>query len=337
MNEIELSGIDGTNPLGFLAALGTLVTLHEGEGGEQEARLGWRRQYTWVPVLYGCRVVDQQMLATKLENVLKGRAVDPLAETRRRQEQEAFDKAKKKATDKKKEISKRKLKGKDREETIEMELRPLEKDLNQKRLQWLAVLKDAVPSPELALGKRPDCTPLEFREYAQSFLDDTTWNSRRAIDLLAAFGSDAQLKKKDDAIEPTPFCFISGSGQQWFLDTARQLMGRVAAEGIQRTLFERWTYPDRKLSMRWDPIEDRQYALMDTDPTSEDARTEWMANLLAYRALVLFPCAPTRRGLGTTGWSVNKDGWFFTWPIWQLPASPDTIRSLLQLAELRGV
>jgi len=86
------------------------------------------------------------------------------------------------------------------------------------------------------------------------------------------------------------------------------------------------------------PMEDRRYALMDRDPTASDnkSRTMWMANLLAYRALSLLPCAPTRRGLGATGWSAAADDPVFTWPIWDAGADPDTIRSLLQDRALAG-
>ena len=76
---------------------------------------------------------------------------------------------------------------------------------------------------------------------------------------------------------------------------------------------------------------------MDRDPTASDnkSRTVWMANLLAYRALPLFPCAPGRWGLGTTAWApIDEENLAFTWPIWEFTAPPDTIRSLLQLGEL---
>src|SRR5262249_7402142 len=131
-----------------------------------------------------------------------------------------------------------------------------------------------------------------------------------------------------------PFCFITGSGHQYFLDTVRQLMKEAAAERVRKVLFEPWTYTDEKLSLRWDPMEDRRYSLMDRDPTATDnkSRTVWMANLLAYRALSLFPSAPGRRGLETTGWSGS--GEFFTWPIWEHPADPDTIRSHMLLPDL---
>jgi hypothetical protein len=45
-----------------------------------------------------------------------------------------------------------------------------------------------------------------------------------------------------------------------------------------------------------------------------------------------------RRGLGTTGWSSpGNDGPAFTWPIWESAAPPDTVRSLVQLAELAEI
>jgi hypothetical protein len=109
--------------------------------------------------------------------------------------------------------------------------------------------------------------------------------------------------------------------------------------------------------LRWDPIEDRRYALMDRDPTASDnkSRTVWMANLLAYRALVLFPSVPTKGVLETTAWhetpqsgqrrkDARRQGrepasWRdmdFTWPLWVHPADPDTIRSHMLLPALKG-
>lgn len=45
----ELQGIDGTNPLGFLAAVGTLVVLHQ---AGHDTRLAWKQKRTWLPVLH---------------------------------------------------------------------------------------------------------------------------------------------------------------------------------------------------------------------------------------------------------------------------------------------
>lgn len=52
-----LPGLDGTNPLGFLAALGLQRTLHE---AGKEPRLQWQAaNATWVPVLVSCEEAEE--------------------------------------------------------------------------------------------------------------------------------------------------------------------------------------------------------------------------------------------------------------------------------------
>jgi hypothetical protein len=279
-------------------------------------------------------LADPRVLSQLLAKPLRGRAIPDSADKARTAMQKEFDAAKKAVKDKREEIKKRGLRGKDRKAAVEAEVSPLVRNLHAKRQSWLVALKAAVPSSELAIGKHIDCTNDEFRIHATDFLADAGHANRETIDLLTAFGSDACLQKSG-RIAATPFCFITGSGHQYFLDTVRQLMDAVAPERVHAALFEPWTYRDKKLSMRWDPIEDRRYALMDRDPTASDneSSTVWRANLLAYRALVLFPSAPSRKGLATTGWC-RGDAPAFTWPIWEDPAHLDTIRSLLQVRAL---
>jgi len=50
MAELLLNGLDGTNPLAFFAALGTLSALHE--IGPGDCRLSWREVDTWRPVIH---------------------------------------------------------------------------------------------------------------------------------------------------------------------------------------------------------------------------------------------------------------------------------------------
>jgi hypothetical protein len=329
---VELAGLDGANPLGFLAALGALATVRQ--TGDAGARLAWKRSATWVPVLHGVSVWEPRALSRILNDALRGKAVAGDADSRREEAKREFDAVTKAVKDKLAVIKKRGLRRSDRKAAIHAEVLPLEEDRRQKRQAWLAALKQAVPSPELAIGQRIDCTAAEFRDSATGFLADVREANRQTVDLLAAFGSDACVAdERSGRIVATPFCFITGSGHQYFLDTVRQLMKRATPERIHAALFEPWTYRDETLSMRWDPLEDRRYALMDRDPTASDnkSRTVWMANLLAYRALVFFPSAPSERGLATTAWRRMND---FTWPMWEQPADSDTIRSLLQLSEL---
>lgn len=330
---LALSGLNGANPLAFLAALGTIASLRS--VGHTEVRLGWIQGLTWVPRLHIVGVNDEGDLADLLVDVLRGKAITDEAEEKRNTAERAFQAAKKAVNDKRNEIKDRGLRGKDRKAALQTEVTPLEEEFKKARHAWLGTLKDAVSRPELAIGKHIDCNEDEYREHAFALLAGAGHEDREPLDLVAAFGSDASLNKSG-RITATPFCFITGSGHQYFLDTVRQLMLEVTAERIHAALFRPWTYDDEKLSLRWDPLEDRRYALMDRDPTASDnkARTVWMANLLAYRALALFPSAPRARRLATTAWIRDEGRVTFTWPIWEQPAGPDTICSLLQLSEL---
>lgn len=332
----ELRALDGTNPLGFLAALGTMVTLTR--RGVTGARLRWRQARTWVPVLEGTGVADERALAEAVAEGLRGEPVANDAERVRERAQRAMEEARTAARRKREEIRRRRLGRSERAEAEGRELRPLEQEYEARRRAWLEALRRAVPRPELALGARLDCTSEEFREHAAGFLADARHAGREALDMLAAFGSDACRRRNGDTIDPTPFCFASGSGRQNFLDTVRQLIGRVTAARVYDTLFEPWSYRDERLSLRWDPVEDRRYALLDRDPSGDAARTVWMANLLAYRALALFPTAPTGRGLAATGWGEEGDERrkekSFTWPLWDSPVGLDVVRSLLGVREI---
>ena len=331
---VELSGLDGANPLGFLAALGTLVTLHG--AGEKDARLWWRRGATWIPAIDGVATADPEGLSELVARELQGCEVAPKAEHKRMEAERRFKNAKRAVNQKQTDIRKRGLRRPERQAAIEAEVVPLQCEYGRAREAWLQALSAVVHRAELALGQRIDCTPDEYRQHAEALLAQSALANRDPVDLLAAFGGDACLNQRTGTIEPTPFQFITGSGHQFFLETVRQLMDRVSVERVHATLFEAWTYPDEGLSMRWDPIEDRRYALMDRDPTASDnkPRTMWMANLLGYRALALFPCAPCNGRLRVTGWTDLDGEAVFTWPLWEFAAPPDTIRSLLALREL---
>lgn len=333
---MELTGLDGTNPLGFLAALGTLVVARQ--AGESAACLGWTRRVTWTPVLEGLTTDKPEVFCERLAKGLRGKEIDPDAEKKRQDADKACREANTAVKTEYKKIKKEKLTREDRKDAIEKRVRPLEKEAQTKRDEWIEALKDSVPRPELALGARIDCKAEKYREYARKFIET---GEIEALPYLAAFGSDAcvedgQGESDERAIEATPFCFIRGSGGQNFLDTVRKLHAEVNAERLKQAFFEPWVYRDAGLSMRWDPGEDKRYALTDVKPADEGARTVWMANLLAYRSLSLFPCAPMRRALGATAWAHVDDELAFTWPLWEFAAGPDTVRTMLQLRELQS-
>ncbi len=328
---IELLALNGDNPLGFLAALGVVTVLHQ--TGEREIQLSWKRNFSRTPSLHGF-IGDKSALVKKLAIALKGRTVSEKAREEERKTKKAFK------------TTKRNWNKAKKRKAEKSELSRLEEEMKHCKKDWQNALKNADQSPELALGQRPDVEKDVYYDFAQDFLDKPSRLNRIAVDMLAAFGSDAIVARESNGkeksqIEVTPFCFIKGSGNQFFLDTARDLMNKVATgekELLCKPLFQKWDYLDETLSMRWDPLEDRRYALMDIDPSKIKSRTVWMANLLAYRSLALFPSAPVRGQLKTTGWirleESKKKRNVFTWPIWDKPIGVDTIRSLLQHSEL---
>jgi hypothetical protein len=331
---IALPALDGTNPLGFLAALGALITLRT--AGETHAQLHWKYHGAWQPVISSLSAVEPIALCDLLAGELRGSDVSQEAEAYREETQAAFEAASQ-ALKKRRELLKKEKPARERrQQIIEDEIVPLERHREAARHAWLKSLANAIPRRELALGKRIDCAEAEYREHALAFCAAGDHKSRDTLDMMAAFGSDACLREKSDALDPTPFQFITGSGHQFFLETVRQLMAKASGPRVHQALFERWVYQDDGLSMRWDPIDDRRYALMDRDPTASDnkSRTVWMANLLAYRGLALFPSAPCTRHLGVTAWTASEEGATFTWPIWDCAACPDVIRSILQLPGL---
>jgi hypothetical protein len=122
---LELPGLDGANPLGFLAALGTLATLDK--AGETKARLGWRRSVKWTPVLESVSSQNTEELCFLLAHALGGEAVASDAEEKRKSVEQEFDKAKKAVRNKRDEIKKRRLRGKEYKAVIEKEINPSEK------------------------------------------------------------------------------------------------------------------------------------------------------------------------------------------------------------------
>lgn len=182
----------------------------------------------------------------------------------------------------------------------------------------------------------------EYKAAATSAVADAVAGDRRHADFLAAFGSEIVQSeangKKTGQIADTAFRTMSGAGHQHFLGFMRELAGETEAEHLRRALFEAWRYTDPGPSMRWDPSDDRRYALRWLQPSGDPAKTVRGANRLAIEALPLLPTAPVGQRLETTGFTQRKGrGAVWTWPIWTEPANLDVARSLMTLPELQKV
>jgi len=260
---LVLSGLDGSNPLAFLAALGTHRLLSERWPGRR-VRMRWVERNGWRPELLNAEVED----AGEVCRVL------------------------------------------------------------QEEARWAPL--------ELFARLGNDLTVSEalFGEVAREVAGNAFANERTGVDFVAAFGSDIFGEK--DRMEYTDLCFITGSGHQHFLGTARGLAQATTAEHLREALFGEWRYADPKLSFRWDPEDAREYALRWKNPSSEGALTMWGANRLAFEGLPLLATMPTGDGQTTASFRRHRRVDEMTWPIWTRAASVDTVRSLLWSPDLQA-
>jgi hypothetical protein len=327
--DVILRGLDGSNPLGFLASIGVLVQASKDE--TIGVKMGWVQEDTWHPFLRICPALSTESLLEILLNGLKAQIPDASLIEEEVQLKKQLEEAKRK---------RRFASGPTGKESTTSEesadLAAVQKEFEKRRKDWLSARKKIIGSAELALGDSIVVPSREFRELTELLAGEADPKNRTHIDMMGAFGCEACVDPKTDRLDATPFCFINGSGHQWFLGTVNELMMKVDRERIRKCLFEPWMYEDDKLSMRWDPVEDRRYALMWDDPSKVKVKTVWAANLLAYRGLQLFPSVIEQGTLGTTGFETTNKRDYFTWPLWNGPLSLDVVRSVLSLKELRN-
>lgn len=206
----------------------------------------------------------------------------------------------------------------------------------------------------LAKVHRFDRSDLNYpAEQARALLREADDPARAG--LLDALMSDGATRE-DGSVWPTPLCFLFGQGHQHFLARLAEIPnGRLPAklaktrrppdlnapEFIAQALFAPWTRSDPTDGLRWDPAEDRRYALRADDPSGDPAGMQHGANRLAALALPALPGAAVRRRrdmrLLNIGTSYGEDGGIqITWPIWTAPARLTGIRALLAHPALAG-
>lgn len=195
-----------------------------------------------------------------------------------------------------------------------------------------------------------DYAPGESRELLQSAALDARPDDRLAIDLWSALMSDGAIKDdpKEIRVRPTPYCLLFGQGHQHFLERLASVpQGNLPKElaklksppdlnspaKISEALFAPWQRADATQSFRWDPFEDRRYALRFEDPSTDKALTVHGANRLAALALPLLTAMPVKQRteyrLAAIGTSAGHRGAItVSWPVWSLPATLDAIIAL---------
>ena len=263
-HNLPLPGLDGANPLGFLAALGTWRIADQIYPG---TRMHWKPHAGhWAPVL---------ALTEPVEN-------------------EAF--------------------------------------IKQLHPELAIMRKHRVFTFSQNLKLKPDQFEKEAKATMESWFET---GDQISAAFFAAFGGSVATNDQGD-IEDTALRTMSGAGHQHFLKTMNDLAEMTTEEQLQNTLFETWTYPDEKIGLRWDPSEDKRYALAWKTPSQAPPRPQRGANRLAIEALPLLPTFPVGSRLETTGFTGHRSNdTCWAWPIWTSPVSLDTGRSLLALRDIQ--
>ena len=266
--QLELTGLDGSNPLAFLAALGTLRTLTIASP-DASLEMKWSSESgIWKPSLRSVTdVLEPSQVCSKLISYLA----------------------------------------------------------SPRQLQLLE-----------EIGDNLTLSPNSFRELAKKTLDSSKLEDRIDADFMAAFGSDGTYQPHSNdrtLIQDTALRTMSGAGHQHFIRFMRDIIHQTTSSHIHEALFAPWRYQDqgRGLNLRWDPIDDRRYAMRWKNPSSDPNMTMRGANRLAIEAIPWFPTAVKGTSLETTGFTTLKGkGTFLHWPIWDRWAPATSITSLLQ-------
>ena len=144
----------------------------------------------------------------------------------------------------------------------------------------------------------------------------------------AALLSDVTVDGKGDP-KPTDLYFCAG--QQSFMGIAKGLSESVTEEEIEEAIFGPWQYQSVKRgTFMWDTRDDRNYALMATNPVTTDKTTIPGCDWLAFRGIGLLPSFGTMDRILTPGTSGRWKNGFWAWVLWRGAIGPAAIRTLMQ-------
>lgn len=187
------------------------------------------------------------------------------------------------------------------------------------------------------------------RVRARSFLETAVLSGARLrCALLDALFSDGAVGEKGKVLA-TPLCAMFGQGHQHFLGRLETVPKGIlpkslakqkrppdlnAPHFIHAALFVPWTREDETDSFRWDPAEDRRYALRFENPSGDAGRTVHGANRLAAIGIPALPGTTIERRGGVrflmVGAAYGTDNLVeITWPAPQRPASLCALRALM--------
>ena len=174
-------------------------------------------------------------------------------------------------------------------------------------------------NPKMPKGDELKLTPPDIRTYLE--LADRDLAGSLATALVAEDSLDDKGRAK-----PSDLYFAAG--RQKFVHAVRRLLRGVSCEDVLVGFAGPWPYDSELPSLGWDVADDRQYALRAKNPSDEKKSTNPGPEALALLGLTLHPVFRGNDRTLTQGCSARKSA-SYSWPLWNKPASPNAVRSLL--------
>lgn len=272
MSDIVLNGVNGSNPLGFLASLGLLRLAST---RDPRARLRFVDDGTY-------RAALAAELDVSLAELVVADAREPLPE------------------------------------------RPWYLSYEKTEKNGTKVVGDLKAPPD------------QFKAYLKRALDAWTRGEDEPAAYAAAFGTSVAVDGKGNT-KPTALHFTAAN--QKFLESIDELRRHIDAPWVEESLMRGHAMRPGG-NVRWDPASERNWALMAENPNTDGTRVDAPLEWLAFRGMVLLPTFPQQPPPSfrdavprviTTAIFGRGDDMHLSWPLWAVPASLGSVRSLLQL------
>ena len=207
-------------------------------------------------------------------------------------------------------------------------------DLDAIAMATLAVAREWLAGPALdeAINPKLKLQPPKIREYL---------SRAREAGASGALGTSLLAEDSLDnggIAKPSDLYFTAGN--QEFVSKARSILSDVSEQALIADMHEPWRYTAAgDYSLMWDVTDDRLHAHSAADPTSKLNRkfTNLGAEALAVIGLSRFPCFISSDRTLTQGCSGRWKRGLFVWPLWTVPVTVRSVRSLLaQVAAPEG-
>ncbi len=328
MSRFVLVGLPGENPLGFMAALGTLLTA-ERVWPDGRARLSWALEPVgWRPALELDVALDEgALLAGLLAELKKGAPAEGEEAAKARRDAAAAVRDAKAALNAEKKAVKAEAKA------AKLKKPALAALMASRTASLVTAVENAegraaAPGCDetAALGQNLRMTRGQAEPHFRRAADGAAPKARRTADMLAGFACEAAVE--DGSIGISKLSKQNGNSGKHMLADVLSIRSRITADSLRRSLFASWDYGDEKWSLGWDPADVRPYAHQASDP-AEGAVTMHGANLLAYEAFAMYPVGARGRHAETTGTSRIDGAWQMSWPLWTSPLPAVVVRSLV--------